>query len=136
MGMLSHHFQDTKFKESMKVFGRQKKEILKGKRGKEQQQKSCYEKNGNIRKQQWKKVNKREVHIWKLKGKKLSEALVVWSMLHTWRDLFPSYIQSVNKSISEKYHYEKRDVKLLMAILVLLKDIWSILRLQPLTSFT
>lgn len=48
MGMLSHHFQDTKFKESMKVFGRQKKEILKGKRGKEQQQKSCYEKNGNI----------------------------------------------------------------------------------------
>ena len=47
----------------MKVFGRQKKEILKGKRGKEQQQKSCYEKNGNIRKQQWKKVNKREVHI-------------------------------------------------------------------------
>lgn len=63
MGMLSHHFQDAKFKESTKVLGRQKKEILKGKRGKEQQQKSCYEKNGNIRKQQWKKVNKREVHI-------------------------------------------------------------------------
>lgn len=39
------------------------KRNIKGKRGKEQQQKSCYEKNGNIRKQQWKKVNKREVHI-------------------------------------------------------------------------